>query len=68
METKTYRVNGMTCGGCAKHVEKALRKVAGVQAASVDVAKGVAVVEGSAPLETLTASVAEAGYELVGPA
>lgn len=66
METKTYRVNGMTCGGCAKHVEKALRKVAGVQAATVDAAKGVAVVEGSATLEALRASVAEAGYELAG--
>lgn len=66
METRTYRVNGMTCGGCAKHVEKALRKVAGVQAASVDVAKGVAIVEGSATVEDMASSVAEAGYELVG--
>ncbi len=68
METRTYRVKGMTCGGCAKHVEKALRKVAGVQAVSVDPAKGTAMVEGSALIEALTASVAEAGYELVGPA
>jgi copper chaperone CopZ len=68
MSTHTYRVNGMTCGGCAKHVEKALRKVDGVIVASVDVAKGTASVEGAAAYEALSASVAEAGYELVKPA
>lgn len=66
METKTYRVNGMTCGGCAKHVEKALRAVAGVTGASVDVAKATATVEGTAPFEAMAASVSAAGYELVG--
>ena len=68
MDSQIFRVNGMTCGGCAKHVEKALRKVDGVITASVDVAKGTALVEGSAAYETLSASVAEAGYELVKPA
>jgi copper chaperone CopZ len=66
MDTQTYHVNGMTCGGCAKHVEKALRAVAGVTGASVDVAKGTATVEGSAPFEALAASVVAAGYELIG--
>ena len=26
MDSQIYRVNGMTCGGCAKHVEKALQE------------------------------------------
>ena len=39
MTTRVYRINGMTCGGCAKHVEKALRSVAGVSAVAVDVAR-----------------------------
>ena len=68
METKIYRVTGMTCGGCAKHVEKALRGVAGVAAVTVDLANGTAAVEGTAPFEAMAASVAAAGYDLVGPA
>jgi copper chaperone CopZ len=67
MMTKVYRVNGMTCGGCAKHVEKALRSVAGVISVVVDVAKGTATIEGTASFEALTASVAAAGYELTNP-
>ena len=66
METKIYRVNGMTCGGCAKHVEKALRSVVGVTGVAMDTAKGTATVEGDAPFEAMAASVAAAGYELVG--
>jgi len=65
MDTKTYGVTGMTCGGCAKHVEKALRTVTGVSGVTVDVAKGNATVEGTAPFEALAASVAAAGYELI---
>ena len=44
MTIKVYRVSGMTCGGCAKHVEKALRSVAGVTSVVVDVAKGTATI------------------------
>lgn len=64
MESNTYRISGMTCGGCAKHVEKALRSVAGVNTVAVDVAKGTATVEGTAPFEALAASVVAAGYEM----
>ena len=62
---ETYHVQGMTCGGCAKHVEKALRSVSGVSAVSVDLVKGTATVEGTASLEALAASAEAAGYELV---
>lgn len=68
METKIYRVTGMTCGGCAKHVEKALRGVAGVAAVTVDLAKGTAAVEGTASFEAMAASVSAAGYDMTGPA
>jgi len=68
MVTKVYRVNGMTCGGCAKHVEKAIRSVAGVAGVVMDVAKGTATVEGTASFETMAASVGAAGYELITPA
>ncbi len=68
MESTIYRIQGMTCGMCAKHVEKALRSVAGVSGVAVDVAKASATVEGTASIEDMAASVAAAGYEMVGPA
>jgi tRNA uridine 5-carboxymethylaminomethyl modification enzyme len=68
METKVYRIHGMTCGRCVKHVEKALRAVPGVTGVTVDLAQGTATVEGASTMDTLSASVAAAGYELVGPA
>jgi len=68
MKTEAYRVEGMTCGGCAKHVERALKSVAGVTSATVDLAKGLATVEGNASQEALAASVAEAGYRMTAQA
>lgn len=59
-----YKIQGMTCGGCAKHVEKALRTVPGVTDVAVDLAKGTAVVGGSASFEAMVASVGAAGYEM----
>lgn len=68
MSSTTYKIEGMTCGGCARHVEKALKGVAGVTAVAMDVARGTATVEGEAAQEVLAASVADAGYRLVGRA
>ena len=65
MEAITYRVQGMTCGGCARHVEKALRIVDGVVSVSIDVPNGTATVGGTAPFESLAASVEAAGYTLM---
>jgi copper chaperone CopZ len=65
MDTKVYRVDGMSCGGCARHVEKALRAVLGVTEVRVQVAEGTAAVTGDAPREALAASLKEAGYDLV---
>ncbi len=67
MESKVYGVQGMTCGGCAKHVEKALRSVPGVTEVAVDVAKGLATVQGSATFEAMAASVVAAGYAMTRP-
>lgn len=33
---KTYKVNGMMCGGCAKSVVGAVEKISGVKSAVVD--------------------------------
>jgi len=63
--TIILRISGMTCGGCAASVEKALRTVAGVESVKVDLHSGMAEVrtEGQAinPAE-LIAAVTIAGY------
>ena len=64
MNTQTYRVTGMTCGGCVRHVEKALRGTPGVTEVAVDLASGTARVAGTASFEALAAAVAEAGYQM----
>jgi copper chaperone CopZ len=63
--TTTLRITGMTCNGCVRHVDKALRGVPGVTAVDVDLAAGTATVahEASAPLPALVAAVESAGYE-----
>ena len=62
-ETVTLHVQGMTCGGCAKSVEKAALGVPGVKKADVDHAKGTATVtHKGADVQTLVAKISEAGY------
>ena len=58
----------MTCNGCKKHVDAALREQPGVTAVEVDLANGRAkVVHDSekSSVPTLIAAVTEAGYEAV---
>ncbi|MCC6173853.1 MAG: heavy-metal-associated domain-containing protein [Chloroflexi bacterium] len=68
IRTERYAVQGMTCGSCERHVQKALRAVPGVETVRVDVASGMAVVErdpAAAPIEQLVLAVKAAGYELM---
>ncbi|MDF3866819.1 heavy metal translocating P-type ATPase [Pseudomonas denitrificans (nom. rej.)] len=62
-------VSGMTCASCAGRVERALRKVPGVQDASVNLASEQARVQLVAPssgdtLPALVAAVEQAGYQV----
>ncbi len=59
----TLRVSGMTCNGCVKHVDAALREVPGVTAVEVELASGRAKVVGEAAAAALIAAVTNAGYE-----
>jgi len=66
-ETLDFDVRGMTCGSCVAHVEKALKAIEGVGAASVNLATErveVALAPG-AKAETIAKAVTEAGYEPV---
>ncbi|HAF56394.1 MAG TPA: cadmium-translocating P-type ATPase [Thauera sp.] len=64
--TRTLNIAGMTCASCVAHVERALMKVEGVQAASVNLATETATVSApaSVPLTALIDAVARAGYEV----
>ncbi|HWR18208.1 MAG TPA: cation transporter [Clostridia bacterium] len=64
---KTLVVEGMSCGHCAAHVEKALNAIEGVNA-KVNLNAKTASVEliSDANDDTLKAAVEDAGYEVVG--
>lgn len=70
MDTRTHpegatllSIEGMTCASCVARVEKALQKVPGVSAATVNLATEKASVHGGAALDALVAAVRAAGYE-----
>jgi len=63
-DTVSLAISGMTCASCVGRVEKALKKVPGVTAASVNLATEKAQVTSvGVPLEKLLAAVEKAGYE-----
>ncbi|MCE3003056.1 MAG: heavy metal translocating P-type ATPase, partial [Xanthomonadaceae bacterium] len=63
--TLRFGIVGMSCASCVGRVERALRAVPGVLAATVNLATEAATVEvdGSVPAAALARAVREAGYE-----
>lgn len=61
----TYRVTGMTCGGCARSVETAIKAVAPAATVSVDLAAKAVTVDG-ASAEQVKQAVDEAGFDFEG--
>ncbi len=67
-EIQTLSVSGMTCGGCAARVDKALRAVPGVTEVSVNLADDTAMVthaKGAVTIQTLAKASTDAGYPAV---
>ncbi len=61
--SKIIHIEGMSCGHCAAHVERALRGIG--LTASVDLNKKIATVSaGDASDEAIKAAVEDAGYEV----
>jgi Au+-exporting ATPase len=56
-------IEGMTCASCVGRVERALKTVAGVTEAAVNLATERATVRGAADAATLVAAIGEAGYD-----
>ncbi len=64
----TYRVNGMTCGGCANAVTRAIKAAAPAAEVKVDLSAKTVSVEGNVAAETVKTAVKDAGFEFAGGA
>jgi len=61
-----FKVPGMTCGGCAASVRKALGTVSGVEDVQIDVATKDVRVTGAPDSESLRKALTNAGFEAEG--
>lgn len=64
---QVYKVSGMTCGGCARSVEQAIKAAAPDATVSVDLANGRVSVDG-ADSQTVAKAVDDAGFDFQGAA
>ncbi len=66
MESQVLSIRGMTCAACAQRIEKAVKKLPGVQQAAVNLASEKLFVEygEDATLEDIKAAVTKIGYEV----
>ena len=65
MQTEQLKVTGMTCGGCASNVTRALKAISGVNDVNVSLAAGQATVqydERQTSPDQLKSAVKGAGY------
>ncbi len=58
-----YRVDGMSCAACQSSVERAVKKVEGVESVSVSLLTSSMTVEGSAGSNSVIKAVEKAGYK-----
>lgn len=61
-----YRVDGMTCNGCASAVTNAIKTAAPAATVKVDLAAKTVTVEGQVAAATVATAVKDAGFEFVG--
>ena len=64
----TYRVNGMTCGGCANAVTRAIKAAQPAAQVKVDLSAKTVAVEGDIAPEIIKAAIKAAGFEFAGAA
>ncbi|SBV97874.1 Copper-exporting P-type ATPase A [uncultured Eubacteriales bacterium] len=68
MISQVLNIRGMTCAACAQRIEKTVRKLSGIEQASVNLASEKLFVEydaGVLPLTDIKAAVEKIGYEVV---
>ncbi len=64
--TKTYNVEGMTCGHCVSAVTSEVEAIPGVSEVSIDLESGAVTIISNEALDNaaVEAAVAEAGFEV----
>ena len=61
-----YRVEGMTCGGCASSVTKAIQRVAPSTTVQITLEGGKVRVKGTHDEEAVRNAVEDAGFDFLG--
>ena len=64
----TLKIEGATCGGCAKSIEKAINQVTGVSSVAFSLDTQLAQIEGTADHEQLVDAIESAGFDVIGDA
>lgn len=67
IQTASFQIKGMTCGGCEEHVNSELSKVSGVIESQTSYAKGISTVKfdkSRASIEELKNAIAKTGYKV----
>ncbi|TCS37121.1 heavy-metal-associated domain-containing protein [Reinekea marinisedimentorum] len=59
------KIEGATCNGCVKSIEKALTQVKGVEGVSFSLETKLAQITGNADKEALTEAVEMAGFDVI---
>ena len=62
MDKREFKVDGMMCNHCRANVENAIQSVEGVTEVTVDLASGIASVNGSASDEDIIRAITDRGY------
>lgn len=63
LTSQQLRIQGISCGGCVKTIEKAIFTVPGVVEAAVDIATGFATVLGDVNSGSVIEAIKQKGYE-----
>lgn len=66
--TTKYKVLGMTCGGCAASVTRAILALAPAAKVDVDLAQGIVSVDGVDDEQVIDQAVVDAGFSFEGRA
>lgn len=64
-KTRTYRIEGLRCNHCKANAEKAIAALEGVEKVEIDLASGIAVVEGKVAEEDIRKAVESLGFKLL---
>ncbi|MES9880487.1 MAG: heavy-metal-associated domain-containing protein [Sedimenticola sp.] len=66
--SKTYKVEGMSCGGCSSSVEQAIKAAVPGAGVQIQLEGGLVTVDGVDDDVRVAKAVEDAGFTFVGPA